>query len=71
LQIKSLEAQEINLPAIISPKIIAKYLGIGYVKALGLVKSGDIPCVKIGNSYKVSRHLFLLWLEQPGLRKVL
>ncbi len=58
-------------PEILTPKQIANYLGIGYIKALRLVKSGEISCVKIGNAYKVPRLQFQKWLDEPGLRKFL
>ena len=60
-----------NYPEIMNPKMVAHYLGIGYSKALTLVKSGAVPCIKIGNSYKVSKEQFKLLLNEPGLRKVL
>lgn len=60
-----------SYPEILNPKQIAKYLGIGYVKALRLLKSGSIPCVQIGNAYKVSRKQFESWLLEPGMRRFL
>ncbi|OPY55789.1 MAG: hypothetical protein A4E55_02377 [Pelotomaculum sp. PtaU1.Bin035] len=60
-----------DLPDILSPRMISAYLGIGYVKALAMVKSGAVPCIKIGNAYKVPKELFRAWLNEPGFRKVL
>lgn len=59
------------LPDILNPRMIAGFLDIGYAKALELVKSGEIPCLKIGNSYKIPKAAFVTWLNEPGLRKVL
>lgn len=60
-----------SLPEILTPRMIADYLDIGYSKALDLVKSGELTCLKIGNSYKVPKTAFSTWLNTPGLRKVL
>lgn len=60
-----------TLPDILDPKMISQYLGIGYAKALELVKKGFFPVIRVGNGFKVPKHSFAAWLEQPGLRKVL
>lgn len=60
-----------QIPEIIDPRFIAQYLGIGYSKALNLVKSGALPCIKVGNHYKIPRAGFVEWLHQPGCRHYL
>lgn len=61
-----------HLPEILTPKMVSQYLGIGYAKALDLLKSPSGPStIKIGNAYKVPKEQFRLWLNKPGLRKVL
>jgi len=61
----------VNLPDILTPRMIAEHLGICYSNALTLVRSGQFSCIRIGNSYKIPRHSFEEWLNQPGLRAVL
>ncbi|KAF0194376.1 MAG: hypothetical protein FD169_1845 [Bacillota bacterium] len=63
--------ENVNLPDILTPRMIAEHLDICYSNALALVRSGQFPCIRIGNSYKVPKHAFEDWLKQPGLRVVL
>ena len=56
---------------VLNPKMIAERLNISYGKALLLIKSGDLPSIKIGNHFKVSKESFQAWLSEPGLRKFL
>lgn len=58
-------------PEILCPKMVAAYLDIGYGKALSLIKTGQIPCLKVGNHYKIPRVGFKAWLEKPGYRELL
>lgn len=58
-------------PEILNPKILAEYLGIAYSKSLCLVRSGAIPCVKVGRHYKIPKSGLIQWLNQPGYREYL
>lgn len=60
-----------DFPDILNPKMIAEYLGISYSRALALIKLGEIPCLKVGNHYKVPKLGFVIWLEEPGYREYL
>ncbi|MDD4753755.1 MAG: excisionase family DNA-binding protein [Desulfitobacteriaceae bacterium] len=60
-----------QIPEILNPRFIAQYLGIGYSKALKLVSSGAMPCIKVGNHYKIPRAGFIEWLHKPGCREYL
>lgn len=51
-----------QLPDILDAYTIADVLGIGYSKALGLIKYGGIHYIKLGSTYRVSREKFLNWL---------
>lgn len=53
-----------KLPDILTAEIIAKFLGIGYVKCLTLIKFGGLPHLKIGNTYRVSKKKLIEWIEQ-------
>lgn len=59
------------LPEILTAEQIARYLGIGYVKALSLIKYGDLPSIKIGNTYRISKQLFKEWVNNPAKRRLL
>jgi excisionase family DNA binding protein len=60
-----------DYPEVMSARMVAEYLGIGYTKTLALLKSGECPCIRIGNAYKVPKASFARWLGEPGLRKFL
>jgi len=60
-----------DYPEVMTPKMISEYLGIGYNKALRLIKTGQFTCLQVGNAYRVTRVDFNSWLSKPGLRKVL
>ena len=70
-----MEQQQLNTlqgyPEIMNPKMISEYLNIGYVKTLSLLKTGTIPCIRIGNAFKIPKKSLIAWLEEPGLRKLL
>lgn len=59
-----------SLPDILDAKTISEFLSIGYVKSLKLIQYGDIPYLKIGNTYRVSKQNFLEWLNQSGKREI-
>lgn len=67
----SFESPVVNYPDVLGPKHVSEILGVGYSKALELVKSGAIPCVRIGNHYKISKNSLVEWLEKPGYREYL
>lgn len=52
-----------DLPDILTARTIAWYLGIGYNKALRLIRYGGIPYLKMNNTYRVSKERFLAWLD--------
>jgi excisionase family DNA binding protein len=60
-----------DYPDILNPKMVAEYLGISYGKALGLIKLDLMPCLKVGNIYKIPKSGFVKWLEEPGYREFL
>jgi excisionase family DNA binding protein len=60
-----------QFPEILTAKEISIYLGIGYAKALHLLKFGGIPYIKIGNTFRVSKPKFETWLNQDGQIEVL
>lgn len=68
---ESIEISLAEYPDVLNPKMVAQYLGIGYSKALALIKSGAIPCIRIGNHYKVYKAGLIQWLTQPGYREYL
>lgn len=53
-------------PEIMTAKNIAEYLDISYAKALHLLKYGNLPCIKIGHIFKVSRNVFEEWVNEPN-----
>jgi hypothetical protein len=53
-------------PEIMNAKNIAEYMDISYAKALHMLKYSDIPCLKIGHIFKISKKVFEVWLNEPG-----
>ena len=57
------------LPKALSARDVAGLLGIGYQKALNLIKYGDMDYIRLGNCYKVSHSSFNEWLAREGKRE--
>lgn len=57
-------------PEVMTAKNIAEYMDISYAKALHLLKYGNLPCIKIGHVFKVSRAVFESWLNEPTKRVI-
>jgi len=55
---------------IMSAREISEYLDISYAKGLYLLKYTNIPSIKIGHIFKVSRNAFESWINDP-CKKVL
>lgn len=69
---KITSCRELNqFPDILTPMMVGEVLGICYSKALELIKSGKIPAMKIGNSYKVHRKALEKWLDENGSKEFL
>jgi len=58
-----------SLPDVLCAKDVAAFLGIGYVKALKLLRYGGMNTIQIGKVYRVSKRNFTDWLncEKPVL----
>lgn len=59
-----------SLPDVLSPKDVAGALGVGYAKALHLVKHGGIVHIQAGNVYLISKVQFLEWLHGSTTRVI-
>ncbi|MFT5875020.1 MAG: hypothetical protein ACI8WT_004000 [Clostridium sp.] len=57
-------------PEVMTAKNIGEYMNISYAKALHLLKYSDLPCLKIGHVFKVSRNVFEAWLNEP-IKKII
>lgn len=55
---------------ILDARMICNYLGVGYTKALNLIKYGGLDYIKIGNTYRVTKKAFEEWLFQSGQREI-
>ena len=52
-----------SLPDVLNAKDVASVLGIGYVKALKVIRFGGMNYLKVGKSYMVSKGNFVDWLN--------
>lgn len=59
-----------DYPEIMTAKDVANYLHMSYAKALYLLKYGDLPCIRIGQIFKVSRAVFGEWVNEPGKKVI-
>lgn len=57
-------------PEVLTAKHIAEILGLGYVKALRLIKYSDMKYIKIGNAYRIPKKFFLEWLYSKETREI-
>ncbi|MEC1155624.1 helix-turn-helix domain-containing protein [Cytobacillus horneckiae] len=55
--------QELPVKEVLDVEDVQKYLGISKNSAYNLVSSGDLYAVKIGRRWKISRKVFLNWLN--------
>lgn len=55
-----------DLPEVLGVNDIKAYLGIGINQAYELVNSGQFHVVRIGRVIRVSKTVFLSWLEGNG-----
>lgn len=53
-----------SMPLVLSVCDVADTLAIGRNKAYGLVKSGKIRTLKIGNNYRIPRDAFIDFLRR-------
>lgn len=50
-----------------TPKDIQKMLSLSKSTVYNMIKAGEIPAVKIGNSYRVSVHQFQDWCNKNNI----
>jgi len=62
------KARLAELPDVLSPREIARVLGVGYAKALHIVKHGGIVHIQAGSHYLVSKVRFMEWLHSDKTR---
>ncbi|MBS5317678.1 MAG: helix-turn-helix domain-containing protein [Clostridiales bacterium] len=59
-----------DYPEILTAKMIAQILGIGYTKALHTIQYGEMQYIKIGNTYRVPKKSFIEWLFEKDKREI-
>ncbi len=60
---KNISTRELSLyPEVMTAKMVASYLGLGYTKTLRLLRHGDIPCLQLGNTFRVHRDILYEYL---------
>ena len=52
-----------SVPDVLDARDIAKILGVGYTKALKVIRYGGFNYIRIGKTYKVSKQNFINWLD--------
>ena len=53
----------VSLPDVLHPADVADFLGVGYAKALSIVKYGGLIYLRVGNVYLVTKKNFTDWLD--------
>ncbi|MCL2704375.1 MAG: helix-turn-helix domain-containing protein [Defluviitaleaceae bacterium] len=60
-----------DYPDVLTPKMLAEILGIGYTKALNVVKyTQDLPTIRIGNTFRIHKGNLEKWLESAQKREL-
>lgn len=59
-----------DYPEILTAKMVATILNIGYVKALNTIQYGGMHYLKLGNSYRVPKQSFIEWVFEKNKREV-
>lgn len=57
-------------PEILTAKMIAQILGVGYTKALHTIQYGQMQYIKIGNTYRIPKKSFIEWLFEKEKREI-
>ena len=57
------------LPDILTIHDLSKYLNLGTVNTYKLVKQKDFPLLSIGNTIKIPKKEFLIWLNKKIERR--
>lgn len=66
LAIRKLE----DYPDVLTAKMVAEILGVGYLKALELMKSNQFPVMKLRGTYRVSKSILIEWMNSPGIKEL-
>lgn len=53
-----------SMPLVLNVEDIADTLSIGRNKAYGLINSGQLPALKLGNHYRIPREAFITFLTE-------
>ena len=53
-----------RLPDVLTPKQVAEYLQLGRDKTYQMLKSGELPCARIGRTYRIQRRALDDWLAR-------
>jgi len=67
-----MKAQKIKrdeLPLCITPRDVAKIMGINVTAAYGLARRTDFPSLRVGVRIVIPRDAFLSWLDRQALQK--
>ena len=53
-----------KLPDVLTPKQVADYLQLGRDKTYQMLRSGELPGVRVGRTYRIPRRLLDDWLAR-------
>lgn len=57
-----------NYPDVLTARMVADILGVGYLKSLELLKSNQFPVMKLRGTYRVTKSQLIEWMNSPGLK---
>ena len=55
-----------KLPDVLTPRQVMDYLQLGRDSVYQLLASGELPCVRIGRTYRTPRRALEEWLERQA-----
>lgn len=53
---------------LMSPQATSRKWGIGLNNLYGMLHRGEVPCLRIGNRWKIPPQAFAQWVEQQARR---
>ncbi|MFX3633747.1 MAG: helix-turn-helix domain-containing protein [Candidatus Pristimantibacillus sp.] len=56
-----------SLPPVMSVEQAASYLGVCRATAYNWCKAGELPSIKVGNTRRIRKETFLVWLDEQEM----
>ena len=58
-------------PDVLTARMVAEIMSVGYTKALNIVKYSGLPYIKIGSTYRIYKVNFERWLASEQAQELI